>query len=117
MGWPALSQAELWYMRNQRALYNNVEGARPFLESGVIVGTKSVTVLSLPHLQVYVTGEYVKGTLSPTRRRRRRRARFSGCSNTTPAPPRRAEERLARGPHALKYSSSRFTSQRSCITY
>ena len=52
-----------WYMRNQRALFNDVEGARQFLQSGVIVGTKSVTVLSLPHLQVYVTGDYVKGTL------------------------------------------------------
>ena len=26
-----------WYMRNQRALYNDVEGARQFLQSGVIV--------------------------------------------------------------------------------
>ena len=34
-----------WYTRNKRTLYEQIPGARQFLQSGVIVGTKSVTVL------------------------------------------------------------------------
>ena len=52
-----------WYVRNKRTLYKEIPEARQFIESGVIVGLKSVTVFSLPHLQSYLGGDFTKGTL------------------------------------------------------
>ena len=52
-----------WYMLNLRALFQEIPEARQYIESGVLVGSKTVTVYSLAHVQTYVNGDYERGTL------------------------------------------------------
>jgi len=52
-----------WYMLNLRALFQEIPEARQYIESGVLVGSKTVTVYSLAHVQAYVNGNYERGTL------------------------------------------------------
>ena len=50
-------------MLNLRALFQEIPEARQYIESGVLVGSKTVTVYSLAHVQTYVNGDYDRGTL------------------------------------------------------
>ena len=50
-------------MLNLRALFQEIPEARQYIESGVLVGSKTVTVYSLAHVQTYVNGDYERGTL------------------------------------------------------
>jgi len=63
VGWAALPEEVAWYMLNSRALLQEIPEARQFIESGVLVGSKTVTVYSLAHAQVYIDGDYARGTL------------------------------------------------------
>ena len=56
-------QKMAWYMLNSRALLQEIPEARQFIESGVLVGSKTVTVYSLAHAQAYINGDYARGTL------------------------------------------------------
>ena len=44
-------------------LFQEIPEARQYIESGVLVGSKTVTVYSLAHVQTYVNGDYERGTL------------------------------------------------------
>ena len=50
-------------MLNLRALFQEIPEARQYIESGVLAGSKTVTVYSLAHVQTYVNGDYERGTL------------------------------------------------------
>ena len=55
-----------WYYANKKTLYDEVEGSREFIQYGIVISKKSGTIsaTSLAHVQAYLDGTIVAGTLS-----------------------------------------------------
>ena len=55
-----------WYYANKKTLYDEVEGSREFIQYGIVISEKSGTISasSLAHVQAYLDGTIVAGTLS-----------------------------------------------------
>ena len=55
-----------WYYANKKTLFDEVEGAREFIQYGIVISEKSgnISASSLAHVQAYLNGTIVAGTLS-----------------------------------------------------